>query len=268
MNPAILALLTAAHTATLAGVPLPEGWELQKFDSFGRHGTIRNFAALHASYCEGPNCALGTSRGFGQETFQHFEQVMAFADDHLQIQGRGHPNGTITSGFMIARYAPRSFCIEARYQIPAAIGSWPAFWFWPMSGAVAPFSEIDVEQPITINGALNVATPTFYNHPTMGTITDADSRLSADGTTLHTSTNYAAAPHNYTVCYDDSKATISKWVDGGLVYLATNWRWIGPNPNMIIDLAVGGGWTGNIDPLTYSGDLDVYSVAYYAPPGQ
>ena len=40
----------------------------------------------------------------------------------------------------------------------------------------------------------------------------------------------------------------------------------GPDPQPIVNLAVGGAWPGNTDsPSTYSADLDVYYIDYYTP---
>lgn len=48
-------------------------------------------------------------------------------------------------------------------------------------------------------------------------------------------------------------------------YTTTNRKWSGTNPNAITNLAIGRGWTGNLsNPSTYVGNLDVYSIDYYA----
>ena len=43
-----------------------------------------------------------------------------------------------------------------------------------------------------------------------------------------------ASTHYYTVCYNNNTSTITKRIDGGLIYTATNWKWSGPNPNTTI----------------------------------
>jgi hypothetical protein len=266
----------AHHPAnTTAGVPLPPGWTLRQSDTFGTDaGNIANYDQLHAKYCEGQfynvdgNCLVRLPNvvvNGEQQTYEHFETSIAFFPDHLQIQGRGQPNGVIQSAEMVAKHTTRSFCVEARYQIPATPGSWPSFWFYA-STTPNTTSEIDVEQPVTLSGTQGVTDVSLWNHPTTGTITIANQNFTTQWMTYYSATDFSAAPHTYTVCYDDHNSTITKWIDGGLIYTATKWKWSGSNPNMIINLAVGGSWPGNVaDPSTYSGDLDIYSIEYYEP---
>lgn len=266
---------SAGGATTAAGVPLPTGWTLQQSDMFGTDGNITNYTQLHAEYCEGqfynvdssgclvrlPNVVINNE----QETYEHFETSIVFFTDHLEIQGRGQPSGVIQSAEMVAQYTPLSFCVEARYQIPATPGSWPAFWFYGSTNQNTN-SEIDVEQPVTLNGSQGVYDVSLYNHPTQGTITVANPDFDTQSMTYYSSIDFSAAPHYYTVCYNDNTSTITKWIDGGLIYTATNWKWSGPNPNTITNLAVGGVWPGNLsDPSAYVGNLDVYSIEYYAP---
>jgi hypothetical protein len=260
---------------TTAGVPLPTGWTLRQSDRFGTDGDVANYTQLHAEYCEGqfynvdssgclvrlPNVVINNE----QETYQHFETSIVFFTDHLEIQGRGQPNGVIQSAEMVAKYTPLNFCVEARYQIPATPGSWPAFWFFGSTNQ-STNSEIDVEQPVTLNGSQGVYDVSLYNHPTQGTITVANSGFNTQWMTYYSSIDFSAAPHYYTVCYNDNTSTITKWIDGGLIYTATNWKWSGPNPNTTINLAVGGSWPGTLsNPSAYVGNLDIYSIEYYGP---
>lgn len=111
-------------------------------------------------------------------------------------------------------------------------------------------SEIDVEHPISAEGSnanLSVSRVWLFNHPTEGTIDTADTAPGFDnnmksGTYMSytSSDDYSAAPHYYTVCYNDRETTIQKWIDGRRIYTATNWKWSGSRPNAIVDLAVGG----------------------------
>lgn len=268
-------IASAGRATTIAGVPLPIGWALRQSDNFGTDGNITNYDQLHAEYCEGqfydvdssgclvrlPNVVINNE----QQTYEHFETSIVFFTDHLQIQGRGQPSGVIQSAEIVAKYTPLSFCVEARYQIPATPGSWPAFWFYG-STSQNTTSEIDVEQPVTLTGTQGVTDVSLLNHPTIGTITIANPDFTTQWMTYYSSIDFSAAPHYYTVCYDNNTRTITKWIDGGLIYTADNWQWSGPNPNTIINLAVGGSWPGDLsNPSEYSGNLDVYSIEYYGP---
>lgn len=267
---------SAGGATTTAGVPLPTGWTLRQSDSFGGDGNVTNYTQLHAEYCEGqfynvdssgclvrlPNVVINNE----QETYEHFETSIVFFTDHLEIQGRGQPNGVIRSAEMVARYTPLSFCVEARYQIPSTPGSWPSFWWYASTGINNTASEIDVEQPVTLSRSQGVTEVSLYNHPTEGTITVTSPDFTTQNMTYYTSIDFSAAPHYYTVCYINNTNTITKWIDGGLIYTATNWHWNGPNPATTINLAVGGVWPGDLsNPSAYVGNLDVYSIAYYAP---
>jgi hypothetical protein len=259
---------------TAAGVPLPTGWTLQQSDMFGTNGNIANYTQLHAKYCEGlffnvdsgclvrlPNIVINNE----QQTYEHFETSIVFFTDHLQIQGRGQPSGVIQSAEMVAKYTPLNFCVEARYQIPATPGSWPGFWFGSSTNQNSA-SEIDVEQPVMVNGNQGVYDVSLYNHPSQGTIAIANPAFTTRWMTYHSQIDFSAAPHYYTICYDDNRSTITRWIDGGLIYTATNWKWSGSNPATIINLAVGGSSPGDLsNPSAYVGNLDVYSIEYYAP---
>ena len=266
---------SAGGATTTAGVPLPTGWTLRQSDRFGTDGNVTNYTQLHAEYCEGefynvdssgclvrlPNVVINNE----QQTYEHFETSIVFFTDHMEIQGRGQPNGVIQTAKMVAKYTPRNFCIEARYQIPATPGSWPAFYFYGSTDQNTN-SEIDVEQPVTLDGSQGVYDVSLNNHPTQGTIAIANPRFTTQWMTYNASIDFSKAPHYYTVCYNDNTSTITKWIDGGLIYTATSWKWSGPNPNTIINLAVGGSWPGKLsNPSAYVGNLDIYSIEYYGP---
>jgi hypothetical protein len=269
-------------TSTAAGVPLPQGWSLQVEDRFGTAPTqnVTTMAQLHAKYYEGqfynrdanglvkvPNVVINME----QETYEHFETVVVFAADHLTIQGRGHPDGSITSGELVSIYRSRSFCVEGRYQIPSVDKSWPAFW-WYGDADGNDKSEIDFEQPVTPNQGVHDVS--LHNHPTEGTVTILDSHFTtAYMTWSNPAFDASTAPHTYTACYDDGTGELTRYIDALAIY-SDAWKWNasiggtgnGPDPATIVNLAVGGDWPGNVvDPASYSADLDLYSIGYYAP---
>ncbi len=264
---------------TAAGVPIPQGWSLKSWDQFGTGGNVTNVQQLHAKYYEAqyynrdssglvtiPNTVINSE----QETYSHFETVIAWASDHLTIQARGQSNGSVNSGELVSKYTARSFCTEAKYRIPSAKGSWPAFWFY--GAASGDSSEIDVEQPIT--SSQGVSQVTMYNHPGQSNVVIADSAFTTQYMTWSKSSfNGSTAPHTYTVCYDDSKSSLARYIDGGLVYTAT-FKWDqslggtghGPDASTIVNLAVGGSWPGNVsNPSSFNDNLDLYYLQYFAP---
>ena len=271
-----------ASGPTSSGVPVPSGWTLKGWDKFGTGAgsTVTTFAELHAKYYEAqfynrganglvdiPNTVINGE----QETYSHFETAIAWSPDHLTIQGRGQSDGSITSAEMVSIYTARSFCTEAKYRIPSATGSWPAFWFYGSTSG-GDSSEIDVEQPITPNQG--VTSVSMYNHPSQSNVVISDPLFT---TQYMTWTNPAfdgsAAPHTYTACYDDSASQLTRYIDGKKIYSAT-FQWNaslggtghGPDATTIVNLAVGGSWPGNVaNPSSYSGDLDLYYIEYYGP---
>jgi hypothetical protein len=264
---------------TASGISIPQGWTLKVWDQFGTSGNVTNFEQLHAKYYEAqyynrdssglvtiPNTVINSE----QETYSHFESVIAWASDHLTIQARGQSNGSIDSGELVSKYTARSFCTEAKYRIPSTKGSWPAFWFY--GAASGDSSEIDVEQPIT--SSQGVSQVTMYNHPGESNVVIADSAFTTQYMTWSKSSfNASTAPHTYTVCYDDSKSSLARYIDGGLVYTAT-FKWDqslggtghGPDAATIVNVAVGGSWPGNVsNPSSYSDNLDLYYLQYFGP---
>jgi hypothetical protein len=268
------------HTA--GGAALPAGWTLKHLDRFGTRAgsTVTTLVELHARYYEAmyynrdaqglvkiPNVVINKE----QQTYVHFETAVAWAADHLTIQARGRPDGSITSGELVSVYTTRAFCTEARYRIPSQAGAWPAFWFY---GAVTggDKSEIDVEQPITPNQ--RATSVSLYNHPSQSNIVIADPAFTTKWMTwTKASFDASAAPHSYTVCYDDTAASVARYIDGSLIYTAA-FKWNeslggtgkGPDASTIVNLAVGGSWPGNVaNPSAFVADFDLYSIAYYGP---
>jgi hypothetical protein len=274
---------TASCMTTTAGVTLPSGWGLVRSDRFGTgaSSTVTNYAQLHALYNEGqfynvdanglvriPNVVINGE----QETYEHFENSIVFSPDHLTIEGRGQPDGSIASGEMVSKSSSRNFCAEARYVIPNADKSWPSFWFYAATSG-SDTSEIDIEQPITPYQGVHAVT--MYNKPLQAPPTIADSRFTSQYMTwTDPGFDASAAPHYYTTCYNDAGAgLISRYIDGELIYTAV-WKWDlslggtghGPDAAAIMNLAVGGAWPGNLaNPAAYVGDLQVYSIEYYGP---
>jgi hypothetical protein len=267
---------------TSAGVPVPAGWTQKALDRFGTAlgSTVSTFAELHAKYYEGmyynrdarglvkiPNVVINRE----QETYVHFEDAIAWAADHLTIQARGRPDGSIASGELVSVYTARSFCGEAHYRVPSEAGAWPAFWFYAATTG-GDKSEIDVEQPITPHQG--VTSVSLYNHPSQRNVIIADPAFTTRWMTWTKATfDGSASAHRYTVCYDDAAATITRYIDGSLIYTAT-FKWNeslggtgqGPDPSAIVNLAVGGSWPGNVaNPSGFRADLDLYSVEWYGP---
>jgi hypothetical protein len=188
-------------------------------------------------------------------------------------------------------YNPLRFCVEASYRIPYKAGSWPSFYFYRSVATPSISDEIDVEQPVKARtDGTDVYRVYLHNHPSEFTsITKWASGFDINSMSYYNGPfdipyGYAKYAHSYTVCYDnhdsnncanDHSCTIDKYIDGTHIYTATDdWSWLGLTqgvltqnpPNAIINLAVGGSFPGNVNPMAYQGNLDVYYIEYYGPP--
>jgi hypothetical protein len=276
----------SAHTGrrrTKAGAPIPSGWEMKRIDTFGTAGSVPDLTTLHSLYNEGqfynvdgaglviiPNTVINNE----QETYMHFEDVIAFSSDHIKIQARGQPDNSITSGELVSKYFARSFIFEGRVQVPSTGGSWAAFWAYGRASG-NDSSEFDNEFSMTFGQEADVQHEfTMFNHPQETNIVISDSRFTTQFYEFFDSAlNVTTSPHSYTMVYDDDAGTITRYFDGKLVYTA-DFTWnaslggtgFGPDANLIINLAAGGDFPGQIPtPSAYSGDMDIYWVGYYAP---
>ena len=282
LRPILDKLIGSAGSVTTAGAALPSGWGLKIADRFGTGtaSTVGTMTQLHAKYYEGqfynrdkndlvriPNVRINGE----QAAFVHFENSIVFATDHLTIQGRGHPDGSITSGELVSKFAARSWCVEARYRIPSQDKSWPAFWTYAAT-AGNDSSEVDFEQPITPNQGVNDVS--MFNHPDAAIVEISDPLFTSKAMNWHNAAfDASAAPHYYTACYDDATGTLTRFIDGKKIYTAA-FKWNaslggaghGPDACTIFNLAAGGSWPGNLtNPSAYNADLDLYSIEYYGP---
>lgn len=268
---------------TAGGAPIPAGWSLVRLDTFGTSGSVGNFTQLHALYNEGQyynsdfqGNIVSNPINSQQQTYQHFETSIAFSADHLTIQGRGQAGGVIQSAQMSSRYSDRSFIFEARITSPSTPGAWMEFWAYPFIASGSDASELDVELVVAISGFETVHTVGLANHgATQSNVVIADSHFTtAFNEYTNAAFDFSSGTHYYTIFYDDTgPGTIKRYIDGVLIFSAT-WKWMsslggtgtGPDANMTIDLAAGGTFPGNISsPATWTGDLDIYSLAIYSP---
>jgi hypothetical protein len=272
---------TDTTAKTTAGVPLPEGWGLKQADHFGYNGNVASYESLHSKYYEGqfynrvgsaglvqiPNTRINHE----QQDYVHFEQAVAFANDHITIQAHGQPDGQITSAEMVSIYTARSFCVESKYTTAGNSQSWSAFWNIT-SEAAADTSELDVEHPN--NSYLGVNDVSFHSHPESTNFQVVDNRFDTGSMNWHEqSFDSSREPHTYTICYDDSRARASRYIDGHQIFEA-DFKWnstiggtgYGPDATTILNLAVGGDWLHDVaDPVHFQADMDIYSVEYYGP---
>jgi beta-glucanase (GH16 family) len=124
---------------------------------------------------------------------------------------------------------------ESRMELPAGQGLWPAFWMIPENGSWPP--EIDIMEvlgnaPTTLNTSIHSGTPS--------------AEISAGKATTVADTSKAF--HTYAV--DWTPATLTFYFDNQPVYSVATPAQMNVPMYLEINLAMGGGWPGNIDSTT------------------
>ncbi|MGA9588018.1 MAG: family 16 glycosylhydrolase [Terracidiphilus sp.] len=196
---------------------------------------------------------------------------------NLHITAR-NPSGTTYTSARLKTEGQFSFMygrIEARMMLPESQGMWPAFWLlgnniitlsWPGCGELDVMEHIDGNNPPPASGG----TPEGYDW-IAGSVHGGTSASEANGTQQYHPTGFSAAAwHTYGMIW--SKGQVEYYVDDPSKVYATftpsNFPGIWPfdqGPQFIIlNLAVGGSWPGNVDATTvFPGDMQVDYVRIY-----
>jgi beta-glucanase (GH16 family) len=170
--------------------------------------------------------------------------------------------------------------LEANLQIPESQGMWPAFWLlgnnaatisWPACGEADVMEHIDGSNPPPYVGG----TPYGYDWIAGSVHGGANSSAELNGsTTYHPSGYSAAAWHTYGMIW--TKGQIQYYVDDPTniyatynttngSFSATTWPFDQGPQFIILNLAVGGGWPGNVDSTTvFPSTFGVGYVRIYA----
>lgn len=195
----------------------------------------------------------------------------------LHITAR-NPSGTTYTSARLKTQGQFSFMygrIEARMMLPESQAMWPAFWLlgnniktlsWPACGELDVMEHIDGNNPPLYQGA----TPPGYDW-IAGSVHGGTTAAHADGTQQYHPTGFSAAAwHTYGMIW--SKGQVQYYVDDPANVYATftpanfNGPWpFDQGPQFIIlNLAVGGDWPGNVNGTTvFPGDMQVDYVRIY-----
>jgi beta-glucanase (GH16 family) len=195
----------------------------------------------------------------------------------LHITAR-NPSGTTYTSARLKTEGLFSFQygrIEARMMLPESQGMWPAFWLlgnnivtlsWPACGELDVMEHIDGNNPPPYVGG----TPPGYDW-IAGSVHGGTSASEANGTQqYHPSGFSAAAWHTYGMIW--SKGQVEYYVDDPTNIYATftpanfpgTWPFDQGPQYVILNLAVGGSWPGNVDATTvFPGDMQVDYVRIY-----
>ncbi|MGA7242275.1 MAG: family 16 glycosylhydrolase [Terracidiphilus sp.] len=195
----------------------------------------------------------------------------------LHITAR-NPSGTTYTSARLKTEGKFSFMygrIEARMMLPESQGMWPAFWLlgnnivtlsWPGCGELDVMEHIDGNNPPAYVGA----TPPGYDW-IAGSVHGGTSASEANGTQQYHPTGFSAAAwHTYGMIW--SKGQVEYYVDDPTNVYATftpanfpgTWPFDQGPQFILLNLAVGGSWPGNVDGTTvFPGDMQVDYVRIY-----
>ncbi len=195
----------------------------------------------------------------------------------LHVTAR-NPSGTTYTSARLKTQGQFSFMygrIEARMMLPESQGMWPAFWLlgnnivtlsWPGCGELDVMEHIDGSNPPPYAGG----TPPGYDW-IAGSVHGGTSASEANGTQQYHPTGFSAATwHTYGMIW--SKGQVVYYVDDPTNVYATftpanfpgTWPFDQGPQFIILNLAVGGSWPGNVDGTTViPGDMQVDYVRIY-----
>lgn len=184
-------------------------------------------------------------------------------DDYLKLSALPRPSDGQLVGSMLASARPGGSgfsaqygYFEARMLLPAAPGTWPAFWMLPMPNLVEPedvVAEIDAVEHYGHDPTGACHTTHQYPDPEQVGEADCDQRWSDD--------RQALAWHVFAV--DVSPTTVSFFIDG--VEVASAPQVGGGDEPMffLIDLALGGGWPVDLSATRGRAELYVDWIRVY-----
>ena len=188
-------------------------------------------------------------------------------DGFLHVAARNPSSGTYTSGrlksqghlsFMYGR-------IEARMKLPESQGMWPAFWLlgnniatvnWPACGELDVMEHIDGNNPPPFVGG----TPPGYDWIAGSVHGGPSGSAEINGTQqYHPSGFSAAAWHTYGMKWskgevdfyvDDSASPYATFKSTDAQWTSQSWPFDQGPQFIILNLAVGGTWPGNVNTTT------------------
>jgi hypothetical protein len=152
-------------------------------------------------------------------------------------------NGGISSGQITTKdtFYPRNgkrYTFKLRAKVPSKRGAWPAFWMYARQAPNTP-SEIDIVE-IFDTPTQNTYDWTGYDHGSG--VGSNFHNIMTNQWVWHPGFDFAANYHTYTLVWEEGK--IYKWVDGTWVK-GTNFTWQGSDPQVLINLAMGGSVNNN-----------------------
>jgi len=262
-----------------------------KHYNFGTGGNITNAAQLSAEFDWGmyhgsddPNHPKNNAAEWSLFT-DFTSDNYSFGSDYLAIRPINTvdpaipakddiTSGSIRSKYTVEAESFKSYFIEANINLPAGKGFWPAFWMFPHGGGDKGHSEVDIFEFV---GSIDERNDD-------GDFIDLHTNLHAHGDILprtgnvqygSTLSDMIPSPSTLSATYaleiDGPNKRLKYFYNGRMIrdthydFHATDGSgWApAPSPNVIINLAVGGGWPGPADDVNaYSGGQQNMLIRY------
>jgi beta-glucanase (GH16 family) len=232
------------------------------------------------SYVSGNGCGGSSGCGFGNSELEYYvsgTNNISVSGGNLAItakyqsnylgSGSNYTSGKIiTSGMHAFRYGH----FEASIKVPSATAIWPAFWMLPEGGNWPHTGEIDILETQNTNTTNVNQTLHFFCTP-------CNTHKSV-GTVVNNGTDFSTGFHTYAIDWSPGKIVYS--VDnvvsqtytsssiGSVGAYNTDWPFDKGNFYLILNLAVGGSYTGNATPnsANYPQTMLVDYVRVYSTP--
>lgn len=205
---------------------------------------------------------LGNNGGWGNNEFQYYTNrtdnaVVAGGTLKIIAKAERFNNFNYTSARLLSKnkFAFKYGKVEVSAKIPAGVGSWPAIWMlganidavnWPACG------EIDIMEHR--GSELNKIFGTFHYPGRAGGNADGNTRAITNATTQF---------HKYSMEW--SASSIKLYVDDLLVHSLNNSAGLPFNHNFffILNVAMGGGFAGAIDPALTGATMEIDYIRVY-----
>jgi hypothetical protein len=232
------------------------------------------------SYVTGNGCGGPSGCGFGNNELEYYTNstnnvsvsggnlvLTAMNQNNYLNSGSNYTSGKIiTSGKHAFKYGR----FEASIKIPSATAIWPAFWLLPEGGGWPNTGEVDIMETQNTNTSNVTQTLHFFCTPC--------GNHQYVYNTYNNGTNFASGYHLYAIDWSPGKIVFS--IDNVVTKTYTpsslsavgaptsDWPFDNGNFYIILNLAVGGSYTGNAtpNPANFPQSMYVDYVHVYSTP--
>jgi len=254
--------------------------ETLEFWDFGKHGNVQSREHLKAGFIHGPQWGEVINPKFNPQEWQNFKPFdtdnYVLADDHLKIIAKtaGAPRkDSITSGALRSKAAflpddSGALWMGIRCKLPAGKGLWPAWWLYPAPGQPRKKAELDMFE--VVNTATETRQPgwqplLWHSNAHINNAPPHQQKAAIHYQPEPLSDDY----HTWIAVWSTEKVWL--YFDGELRRVmqypvgddANGWG-TAKKAQMLVNLAVGGGWPGPADdPQAFPAEMQVDWMGFW-----